>query len=58
MAGIRKSRIRQSVSLASPELRNSSADAKASARNPAERRSLRVERLTETSSSTIETSGG
>src|SRR5437867_2819253 len=55
MPGIRRSRIRQAVSAADFESRNSSADANASARNPEERRSLRVDRRTETSSSTIET---
>src|SRR6059036_3638074 len=55
MPGIRRSRIRQAVSAADFESRNSSADAKASVRNPEERRSLRVDRRTEMSSSTIET---
>src|ERR1035438_5683634 len=48
---------RQAVSSTRPDWRNSSADAKVSARRPDELRSLWVERLTETSSSTIETSG-
>src|SRR2546427_9372798 len=55
MPGIRRSRIKHAVSPADWEFRNSSADAKASARNPEERRSLRVDRRTETLSSTIET---
>src|SRR5258708_1939293 len=50
---MRRSRIRHPVSPAHSERRNSSAEEKASARNPDERRSLRVERRTETSSSTI-----
>src|SRR5437016_10682376 len=48
---------RQAVSATRPDCRKSSADAKASARRPEERRSRRVDLLTETSSSTIETSG-
>src|SRR6267142_4450274 len=55
MPGIRRSRIRQAVFAVDFDSRNSSADAKASARNPEERRSLRVERRTEISSSIIET---
>jgi hypothetical protein len=51
------SRIRQPVSAARSDSRKSSADAKASARRPELLRSLRVDLLTETSSSTIETSG-
>src|ERR1700690_4211128 len=56
MPGIRRSSIRQAASFGCPDARNSSADAKASARNPVERRSLRVDFLTRSSSSTIKIS--
>src|SRR6266404_4937234 len=55
--GMLTSSIRQPVSVTRPDCRKSSADAKASARRPELLRSLRVDLLTETSSSTTETSG-
>jgi hypothetical protein len=49
--------MRQAVSLTRDDLKNSSADANASAAKPCKRRNLAVASRTDSSSSTIETMG-
>src|SRR5204863_1243909 len=57
MPRIRTFRIRQAVSFRAPDLRNSSADAKTSARSPTDLSRLLMASRTDSSSSTIETRG-